>query len=291
MTGTVERHARDLAAVDLATHNRLVAGFSREARPACEQLIAVLGFDTHPSQIQLAAAISDARLIRGSAAVSDLAGISAVAGHLERILKALHGRRLAWTATLSSTLRGAATELLDLIEAVTDASDADEQRARACASELARYDVSAQRNETDVIIPIARLFHADSGPHILFVPVTPQTEFEQQLRALASRGAPGGAVRTPPARAPELRPQQRRTPTAPRGHELQALLSESVSRMSASFGGTPGEPVPIEQLLYSGPAALERARELARIIRSRGPEHTRELLPELIDLLDLAAAR
>ncbi len=60
--------------------------------------------------------------------------------------------------------------------------------------------------------------------------------------------------------------------------------------MNASFGAQTPEPVPIEQLLYSGSAALLRAREIARIIRSRGAENSRELLPELIDLLELAGS-
>ena len=58
--------------------------------------------------------------------------------------------------------------------------------------------------------------------------------------------------------------------------------------MNASFGARESEPVPIEQLQYSARAALLRARELAKIIRSRGAENSRELLPELIDLLELA---
>lgn len=58
--------------------------------------------------------------------------------------------------------------------------------------------------------------------------------------------------------------------------------------MDASFGGPSRDGVPIEQLQYSGAAALQRARSLARIIRSRGAENSRELLKELIDLLELA---
>ena len=58
--------------------------------------------------------------------------------------------------------------------------------------------------------------------------------------------------------------------------------------MDASFGGQSPDAVPIEQLQYSGAAALQRARSLARIIRSRGAENSRDLLKELIDLLELA---
>ena len=58
--------------------------------------------------------------------------------------------------------------------------------------------------------------------------------------------------------------------------------------MDASFSGQPVDAVPIDNLQYSGAAALQRARSLARIIRSRGAENSRELLRELIDLLELA---
>jgi hypothetical protein len=293
VTGTVERDL-SVAPDDASIRERLVASFRTEAQPRCERLLATLGADDPLSQGQLAEAIADAKLIRGSAAVAELSGIAAAAGHAERILKALYGRRLAWTSSLRETLRAAAADLLDLLEAASP--EDGERRARAIASDLARYDAAAKKPQPDLIIPIARLFHSDSGPHILYVPATPQTDFEQQLRALAARGASGGVIRTPPpvtrhdgSRTAAAR--GRRTPTAPRGTELHALLGESVSRLSATFDGTPETPVPIEQLLYSKQAALERARELARVIRIRGPENSRDLLPELIDLLDLAAAR
>lgn len=302
-----------------AAQQRLV-GFARaEALAACERLVAALASIAAPSSLELAAALSHARVVRGSAAVAGLIEISAVAAHLERILKTLHGRRLAWTAVLADTVRTAAGGLLDLIDAIPAWGPAPEHRARALAVELGRYDVGRRSPQTELIVPIGRLFHSDSGPHILFVPVTPQTEFEQQLRALGRHGAPSGSLPTPPgvAAAVQTLPGQgsriptrdadarsraagktppaapvvrRQSPTAPRGTELRALLGRSVTAMNASFGAQTSEPVPIEQLLYSGPAALLRAREIARIIRSRGAANSRELLPELIDLLELAGS-
>lgn len=249
--------------------------------------------------------------------MAGLIEVSAVAGHLERILKALHGRRLAWTAVLAETVRTAAGGLLDVIEGIPAWGAEPENRARAIASELARYDVGRRASEAELVVPIARLFHSDAGPHVLFVPVTPQTQFEQQLRTLARYGVSGEALATPPdagaamatppgSRRPAQTPAgsaprthrteatpraargMRRTPTAPRGSELHALLDKSVTAMNASFGAQTSEPIPIELLLYSGPAALRRAREVARMIRARGATNARELLPELIDLLELA---
>lgn len=280
-----------------ATHARLVEFFRNEARSHGERLITELAAGPTPAPDELARALSHARVIRGSAAMAGLIEISVVAGHLERILKSLHARRLAWTAVLADTVRIAASGLLDLIEALPAWSGELENRARALTAELGRYDVGRRSNDGDLIVPIGRLFHSDSGPHVLFVPATPQTEFEQQLRALARHTVSGGALATPPdtairrsapAPAPPEARTRTRTPTAPRGSELRALLDKSVSRMDASFGGPSPDAVPIGQLQYSGAAALQRARSLARIIRSRGADNSRDLLKELIDLLELA---
>ena len=295
MTGTASRSVG--AGSDAATQARLVGFFRSEAQSQCEQLVTTLASGLTPTPAELAAALSHARVTRGSAAMAGLIEISAVAGHLERILKALHARRLAWTAVLADTVLTAASGLLDLVEAVPAWGAELENRARALTAELGRYDVGRRSAEAELIVPIGRLFHSDSGPHVLFVPATPQTEFEQQLRALARHAVPGGALATPPhagARrtametAPTTARARRQTPTAPRGSELRALLDRSVSRMDASFGAQKSDTVPIEQLQYSGAAALTRARSLARIIRSRGAENSRELLRELIDLLELA---
>jgi hypothetical protein len=299
---------------------RLVEFARAEALAGCERLVAALAPSTAPTASELAPALADSRIVRGSTAMAGFIEISAVAGHLERVLKALHGRRLAWTAVLADTVRTAAGGLLDLIDALPAWGAESEHRARALTAELARYDVGRHSPEAELIVPIGRLFHSDSGPHVLFVPVTPQTEFEQQLRALARYGAASGALPTPPepgtamATLPAFRSRmpspaaatarnlstgaipstarvaRRPTPTAPRGSELRAILDRSVTAMNASFGGERSEAVPIEQILYSGHSALQRAREVARIIRARGAENSRELLPELIDLLELAGS-
>lgn len=316
MTETASESATLESGIDAQA--RLVGFVRAEALAACERLVAALTSTSAPSASELAAALSDARVVRGSTAMPALIEISAVAAHLERILKALHGRHLAWTAALAKTVPTAASGLLDLIDAIPAWSGELENRARALAAELGRYDVGRRSPTEELIVPIGRLFHSDSGPHVLFVPATPQTEFEQQLRLLARYGAPSGALPTPPGagaamatppdpgsrmsmrsdaraqvRSTAASPVATRTParsfhTSPRGSELHALLDKSVTAMNAGWNAQTPEPVPIDQLLYSGRAALLRAREVARIIRSRGAENSRELLPELIDLLELA---
>lgn len=105
-------------------------------------------------------------------------------------------------------------------------------------------------------VPIETLFYDDSGPHIL---------------------ATG------------------RRPT-PRGSALHALLESGIAgleQLDSEPFSPPADiddpPVAIEDLLYSGRAALERAIEVRDIIRARGGASTQDELEEIFDLLDLAA--
>ena len=81
----------------------------------------------------------------------------------------------------------------------------------------------------------------------------------------------------------------------------------AVTRVGALYCGSCGTPavagasapaapvvaegvVPIESLYYRGRAALDRAREVRDLLRAQDGAPDRELLAELYDLLDLAAA-
>jgi hypothetical protein len=48
------------------------------------------------------------------------------------------------------------------------------------------------------------------------------------------------------------------------------------------------EPVPIQQLLYRGQRAIERAAEIRRALSRSGTAPTRALVDELVDLVELA---
>jgi hypothetical protein len=103
----------------------------------------------------------------------------------------------------------------------------------------------------------------------------------------------------------------RPTPPAPRGRELNSLLSNSLEKVR-ELDATPldlivipgpatptaatapdGEPdvVPIDTLLYRGPRALSRARHIVGQLRSQdGVSHDAALISELFDLVELAGS-
>jgi len=97
--------------------------------------------------------------------------------------------------------------------------------------------------------------------------------------------------------------------TPPTGSALRALLESSIHDLSQFGQGpiadgepalasppSPGngrprasdEPVPVQELLYRGPSAIARAREVREALRARPGDQA--LLDELFDLIDLAAA-
>ena len=106
-----------------------------------------------------------------------------------------------------------------------------------------------------MIVPIESLFFDDAGPHIL------------------TTG---------------------RRPT-PRGSALHALLESGISGLEQLDSEPFSQPadideplVPIEDLLYSGRAALDRALQVRDAVRLRGAVPSQEEIDEIFDLLDLA---
>ena len=259
-----------------------------------------------------------ARGLRGAATMVRLSDLAVVAGRMERIAKAIHTRRLQWTEPLSYSLQAVLYELPELISAASVWGPGESERAAAIADALHAFAPADDRKTGAMVIPIARLFHEDAGPHVIYVAVTPQTQFEQQLREPPpdrSDGAPSRPERAKrePAAAPAKTaeraaparpaPPPRPGPVAedaratPRGQDLHSLISEGL----ASFAGMELESpsaaapagagvVPIESLLYSGRAALARAREIRAAQAAAAREPTPEELDELMDLMELATS-
>jgi chemotaxis protein histidine kinase CheA len=277
---------------------KLLQYFEVEARELCGKLAALVAADTLPSRDSIAEMLSAARTLRGGATMARLTPFAVLAGQLERVLKSVVAGRLAWTPPLAESLRGATEDLRTLIDGFGHWGVDEDERAHARSLELSRYATPAAPADGDRIVPIGSLFAAGAGPHIVYVAVTPQTQFESQLRDLAQRKTPPAtaARATPPEPAVRTAPREERrirTPTAPRGHELRELLEVSVSRLSGGYAPyappADSELLPIESLVYDSRGALARARELAPAMLAAGRDARPEMLSELIDLIELAA--
>ncbi|MEX0908577.1 MAG: hypothetical protein WDZ58_02335 [Gemmatimonadaceae bacterium] len=262
-----------------------------------------------------------ARGMRGAATMVRLSDLAVVAGRMERIARSLHTRRTQWTEPLSYSLQAVLYELPELISAAGVWGPGESERAAAIADALHAFAPSEDKKANSMVVPIARLFHDDGGPHVIYVAVTPQTQFEQQLREPApdtgdaaaaraerprpARPAEAAQAATPRQRAPQPptrtpTPPQARPPaggerTPPRGRDLQSLISEGLAGFEGMELDSPpaaaaaGGLVPIESLLYSGRAALARAREIRAAQAAAAREPTPEELDELMDLMELAA--
>lgn len=257
------------------------------------------------------------RALRGAATMVRLSDLAVVAGRMERIARAVHTRRIQWTEPLSYSLQAVVHELPELIAAAGVWGPGESERAAAIADALHAFAPAEDRKTGAMVVPIARLFHEDSGPHVIYAAVTPQTQFEQQLREPAPGSGESPARRTPrpplqPAAAAKPAPPARTgtpppTPqralearTTPRGQELHSLISEGLAGFgsmdlddpsSAPTAATAaGELVPIELLLYRGRSALARAREIRATQAAAAREPTPEELDELMDLMELATA-
>lgn len=324
---------------------RLLEFFVTEAVGYAESLREIMWLPA--SERDTGQMLRSARGMRGSATMVRLSDLAVVAGRIERIARSLHTRRIQWTEPLSYSLQAVLYELPELISAASAWGPGESERAAAIADALHAFAPSEDRKAGSLVVPIARLFHDDAGPHVIYVAVTPQTQFEQQLREpapdradeataraqrprvepAAARPAPARVAQatpaTPPAPvapvmplapaaqqpAPRERAPQHPAPAAtrrqtappsggertpPRGRDLQSLISEGLAGFegmeleSAPAAGA-GGLVPIESLLYSGRAALARAREIRAAQAAAAREPTPEELDELMDLMELAA--
>lgn len=269
--------------------------------------------------------LSAARALRGSATMVRLSDLAVVAGRMERIARAIHTRRTQWTEPLSYSLQAVLYELPELISAAGVWGPGESERAAAIADALHAYAPSEDKKSNAMVIPIARLFHDDAGPHVIYVAVTPQTQFEQQLREPppAQRDGPGARAEPAPRREPAPRPGppagrapaaprsapparastagEERTP--PRGQDLHSLISQGLAGFAGMELGqagsasaqqspppdfTPAESVPATGQLVPIESLLYSGRSAlarAREIRAAQAAAAREPTPEELDEL------
>jgi chemotaxis protein histidine kinase CheA len=242
---------------------------------------------------QLAAA---ARGLRGSATMAKASGVSTLANVVERIAGGIVQGAVKWEPELQRSMVGTIEELKLLVRAVRTWGADQDSRVEESMRRLTKYAPSKQSRNEDVIVPISQLFYNDDGPHIVYVAPNPKTHYEQQLRETGRIG-PGTLspeVKRIPTPAQQARAANDRTP--PRGQELKDVLNSSLATMRSletrNSGPQPpvGELVPIQDLLYKGQRAIERASEIRRALKKSGNPPTRALVDELVDLVQLASA-
>jgi chemotaxis protein histidine kinase CheA len=239
-----------------------------------------------------------ARGLRGSATMAKATGVSDLAATVERIATGVVQGAITWNPELQRALVGAVEDLKLLVRSVRGWNADQDRRVQDTIGRLARFAPAREEKKEDVIVPISQLFFNDGGQHIVYVAPTAKTHYEQQLREQGGVQQPTLSPeikRTPaPPQATSEGPPQSRTP--PRGQELRDVLNSSLATMRAlesrhSGPQTPaGELVSIQQLLYRGQRAIERAAEIRRALRKTGTEPTRALVDELVDLVELASA-
>jgi chemotaxis protein histidine kinase CheA len=237
-----------------------------------------------------------ARGLRGSATMAKAGGIVQVAMTVERIGSSVVHGGTSWEPELQRALVGAIDDLKLLVRSVRSWGADQDARVEESLRRLARFAPARKERTDDVIVPISQLFYNDDGQHIIYVAPNPKTHYEQQLREQSSGIGPGTlspeVKRVPTTPPRQAAPVPVRTP--PRGQELRDVLNSSLATMrgleTRNSGPQPTQLVPIQELLYRGQSAIDRAAEIRRALKKSGAPPTRALVDELVDLVELAAA-
>ena len=286
----------------MTTPGRLLDFFSLEASEYLARLEAMANKQALESSeaAQFAAA---ARGLRGSATMAKAGELARLAAGVERIASGVVQGVTTWEPEIQRALVGAVEDLKLLVRSVRSWGADQDARVEDAVRRLGRYGPAREERKEDVILPISQLFYNDDGQHIVYVAPNPRTHYEQQLREQG--GGIGSGTLSPeikrvptPSReapaAPPTAPTPPRGQTPARGQELKDALSSSLATMRSletrNSGPQPsGELVPIQQLLYRGQRAIERAAEIRRALKKSGTPPTRALVDELVDLVELAA--
>jgi chemotaxis protein histidine kinase CheA len=279
----------------MTTPGRLLDFFTLEASEYLTRLESLVTQQAlQPSDAaQLAAA---ARGLRGSATMAKATAVSTLANTVERIAGRVVQGAMKWEPDLQRAMVGAIEDLKLVVRSVRNWGAEQDARVEESLTRLARYAPAREERKEDMIVPISQLFYNDEGQDVLYVAPNPKTHYEQQLRE-TTRIGPGALspevkrIPTPAQEAAAMK--EARTP--PRGKELRDVLNSSLATMrgleTRNSGPQPPatELVPIQQLLYKGQRAIERAAEIRRALKKSGNAPTRALVDELVDLVELAS--
>ena len=141
--------------------------FVLQASDYIEHIDAVLGAagTAGPDAEGLARA---ARMLRGSATMTRVPGVGEIAAGIERVARALREAALAWEPGLRGTLVAAVDDLKILVRAARSWGPAEDQRAQARSSELARYAPHLARTNTPNVAGGGGAFLANEAAEIAF---------------------------------------------------------------------------------------------------------------------------
>jgi chemotaxis protein histidine kinase CheA len=284
----------------MTTPGRLLDFFSLEASEYLARLEAMATKQGMQSSeaTQFAAA---ARGLRGSATMAKAGQLARLAASVERIASGIVQGVTTWEPEVQRAVVGAVEDLKLLVRSVRNWGAEQDARVEESVRRLARFAPAREERNEDVIVPISQLFYNDDGQHIVYVAPNPRTHYEQQLREQGGGIGPGTlspeVKRVPtPSREVSATPRTPRNQTPVRGQELKDALSSSLATMrsldSRHSGphAAAGELVPIQELLYRGQRAIERAAEIRRALKKSGTPPTRALVDELVDLVELASS-
>jgi len=283
----------------MTTPGRLLDFFSLEASEYLARLEAMAtrqGMQSSEAS-QFAAA---ARGLRGSATMAKATQLARLAASVERIASSVVQGATAWEPEIQRAVVGALEDLKLLVRSVRNWGAEQDARVEESVRRLARFAPAREERSEDVIVPISQLFYNDDGQHIVHVAPNPRTHYEQQLREQGGGIGPGTlspeVKRVPtPSREVAPAPTPTRGQTPVRGQELKDVLNSSLATMRSLESRHSGphaatELVPIQQLLYRGQRAIERAAEIRRALKKSGTPPTRALVDELVDLVELASS-
>jgi chemotaxis protein histidine kinase CheA len=278
----------------MTTPGRLLDFFTLEASEYLIRLESLVTQQAMPASdaTQLAAA---ARGLRGSATMAKASELARLATSVERIAGGVVQGATKWEPEVQRSMVGAIEDLKLLVRSVRTWGAEQDSRVEDSLRRLERYGPTKEARNDDVIVPISQLFHNDDGPHVIYVAPNPKTHYEQQLRETGSIG-PGKLspdVKRMPTPAESRGASEAKTPA--RGKELRDVLNSSLATMRSLENRNSGpqpqaaELVPIQELLYKGQRAIERAAEIRRALKKTGTAPTRALVDELVDLVELAS--
>jgi hypothetical protein len=237
-----------------------------------------------------------ARMLRGAALASGPPGYAVAAGAIEDIARRYDEGTIRWTPWLAGRIAAATAQCQHLLRRIREWSVQEIDLCRRIAEALQLEDPGEE------VVPIETLA-PDRGPVVRFTPPTPEeaeiVPIESLLYEAADEIVPIESLLYA-AEADIVPIESLLLVTEPEVVAIESLapaynaIEQTFSTLFRLLHGKPAEeaPVPIEELLYRGRRALERAaalrNELAGERSTAGALSIDALLDELLDLVPLA---